>query len=72
MTTVNAHFLGKVFVPDEPVDLREGEAVELSISRHASSAGAASELLARLPLIYLPPQDAQAINRDPAFDAEES
>ena len=31
MTTIRAHFDGKVFVPDEPVDLPVGEAVEVSV-----------------------------------------
>jgi hypothetical protein len=30
------------------------------------------ELLSRLPLIHIAPEDAEAINRDPSFDAEES
>jgi hypothetical protein len=72
MTTVNAHYLGKVLVPDEPLDLREGEAVELSIRRHTCTPEKGIELLARLPLIHLPAADAVAINCDPEFDAEEA
>lgn len=72
MTTINAHFSGKVFVPDEPIDLREGETVELSIRRRLSSLPKDVQLLTRLPLIRLDPDDAEAINRDPSFDVEES
>lgn len=31
MTTLRAHFDGKVFVPDEPVDLPAGKAVEVTV-----------------------------------------
>ncbi len=31
MTTIRAHFDGKVFVPDEPVDLPAGQPLELSV-----------------------------------------
>jgi hypothetical protein len=72
MTTVNAHFLGKVLVPDEPLDLPEGTAVELSIRRHDTPRSDGLGLLSRLPLIRLAPADAEAINRDPAFDIEEA
>lgn len=72
MTIINAHFDGKVLVPDEPLDLRAGEAVELSIHRQHESANGAQELLAKLPLIHVSPEDAEAVNRDPEFDIEES
>ena len=38
MTTLRAHFDGKVFIPDEPVDLPKGTALELDI-REVSEAG---------------------------------
>ena len=72
MTTVNAHFLGKVFVPDEPLDLPEGAAVELSIRECNPSSADGARLLGRLPLVQLSPEDAEAINRDPDFDVEEA
>jgi len=72
MTTVTAHFVGQVFVPDQPVDLADGEAVELDIRRRGDQSFDAVELLSRLPLIRLAPADAEAINRDPEFDVEES
>jgi predicted DNA-binding antitoxin AbrB/MazE fold protein len=31
--TIKAHFDGKVFVPDEPVDLPKGERIELDVRR---------------------------------------
>jgi predicted DNA-binding antitoxin AbrB/MazE fold protein len=72
MTTINAHYVRQVFVPDQPVDLAEGEAVELDIRRRAELSGNAGALLSRLPLIQLSPDDAEAINRDAEFDVEES
>ncbi len=30
---IKAHFDGKVFVPDEPVKLRKGEKLEISVAR---------------------------------------
>jgi predicted DNA-binding antitoxin AbrB/MazE fold protein len=72
MSTIHAHFDGHVFVPDQPVDLAEGEAVELDVRRRSQPALEAAELLARLPLVRIVPEDAEAINRDPEFDVEES
>lgn len=72
MTTINAHFIGRVFVPDEPVDIAEGAAVELSVRQRDHAAADAAGLISRLPLLYLPPEDAEAINRDPEFSVEES
>jgi hypothetical protein len=72
MRTLTARFDGKVLVPDAPLDLAVGETVELSIRRRPVGNGHALKLLERLPLIHIPPADAEAINRDPAFDAEES
>jgi hypothetical protein len=72
MKTLTADFDGKVLVPDAPLDLAVGETVEVSIRRREEAGNPASELLARLPLIRIAPEDAEAINRDPAFDVEES
>ncbi len=72
MQTLTAHFDGKVLVPDEPLNLAVGETVEVSIRRREELSGAVLGLLARLPLIRIPPEDAEAINRDPSFDVEES
>lgn len=72
MQTLTAHYDGKVLVPEAPLDLAVGETVELSIRRHQEGNKQALELLGRLPLIHIPPEDAEAINRDPSFDVEES
>lgn len=72
MTTVHAHYIGQVFVPDEPVNLVEGAAVELSIRQCDRSATGAAALLSRLPLLHPAPDDAAAINLDPEFSVEES
>jgi hypothetical protein len=67
MQTLTAHFDGRALVPDVPLDLAVGEAVEVSIRRRETVVGSALELLARLPLIHIPAEDAEAINRDPSF-----
>jgi hypothetical protein len=72
MQTLTAHFDGKALVPDAPLDLAVGETVEVSIRRREEAGKGALELLARLPLIRIAPEDAEAINRDPSFDVEES
>jgi hypothetical protein len=72
MQTITAHFDGKVLVPDAPVDLKAGETVELSIRRKVEPKAGAVDVLNRLPLIRISPDDAQAINQDPGFDVEEA
>ena len=73
MQTLTARFDGKALVPDAPLDLAVGETVELSIRRRNNGTQSdPAPLLARLPLVRIPPEDAEAINRDPAFDVEES
>lgn len=70
--TINAHFIGQVLVPDQPLDLAEGEAVEVEIRRRDRSSFDAAGILSRLPLIELAPGDAEAINRDSEFNILES
>lgn len=72
MQTLIAHFDGTALVPESPLELSVGEKVEVSIRRCGPIADSAIEVLSRLPLIHIAPQDAEAINRDPAFDVEES
>jgi hypothetical protein len=72
MKTLTAQFDGKVLVPDTPLDLDVGERVELSLRRRKVAAQPPLESLKRLPLIRISPEDAEAINRDPAFNVEES
>jgi hypothetical protein len=63
MRKVTAHFDGKVLVPDAPLDLGVGEAVDLSITRRTTAPRrSALRILRRLPLIHIPPEDAEAIN----------
>jgi len=70
MTTINAHFIGHVFVPDEPVELAEGAAVELNFRRRDGARLDAAALLSCLPL--LAPEDAEDIHRDAEFAVEEA
>lgn len=72
MQTLTARSDGKVLVPDAPLDLAVGETVEVSIRRRDEVGSQTLELLGRLPLIHIAPEDAEAINRDPSFDVEES
>jgi hypothetical protein len=72
MQTLTAHFDGRVLVPDVPLDLAVGETVDVSIRRRVEADCGGLELLGRLPLIQASPEDAEAINRDPSFDVEES
>jgi predicted DNA-binding antitoxin AbrB/MazE fold protein len=72
MPTINAHFDGRVFVPHQPVDLAEGEVVELDVRPRGKRDANAAELLSRLPLVRIAPADAEAINRDAEFHVEES
>lgn len=50
MTVLRAHFDGKVFVPDEPLDLRPGsvtlQVVELDMDLHP---------LTNMPIVRVPP-----------------
>jgi hypothetical protein len=43
MTTVNAHFDGKVIIPDEPLDLPPNQPLIVSIEPVAERQGAAEE-----------------------------
>jgi hypothetical protein len=43
--TIKAHFDGKVFVPDEPVDIPAGEAVTLDVARPARKPATAADVL---------------------------
>jgi len=70
--TISAHFIGQVLVPDQPLDLVEGEAVDVEIRRRDRASLDAAAILSRLPLIDLAPADAEAINLDPEFNVQES
>ena len=64
--TIKAHFDGKVFVPDEPVDVPAGEPVTLEVrqeSRSSDSRGTLAELAdwaETLPALPDSPGDAAA------------
>lgn len=45
--TIKAHFDGKVFVPEEPVDLPSGQSVNIPVPRRRARGGAA-EIAKRL------------------------
>lgn len=66
--TISAHFIGQVLVPDQPLDLVEGEAVDVEIRRRDRASLDAAAILSRLPLIDLAPADAEVINLDPEFN----
>ena len=72
MVAIHAHYIGQVSVPDGPVDLVEGASVELSIRQRDRGPADAAAQLARLPLLRMSPDDAEAINRAPEFSVEES
>jgi hypothetical protein len=58
MTVLRAHFDGKVFVPDEPVDLRPGS-VTLQVIELPAMGEVESDMdvhpLSGLPILRLPP-----------------
>ena len=62
MQTVTAHFDGRALVPDSPLDLTPGETVEVRIVRRRAG-GEAADVLGRLPLVHIAPEDAEAINQ---------
>ena len=70
MLTVKAHFDGRVFVPDEPVDCPPGRSAIVTVGAAAASADK-SDLLTGLPLIYISPDDARGIAEEAEFDIEE-
>lgn len=47
VSRIRAHFDGKVFVPDEPVDLPVGQPLELDVHRTGSGEAAPSEAAAQ-------------------------
>jgi len=58
MTTIRAHFDGKVFVPDDPVDLPVGQKVEIPVRTEPT--GDSPETLADVILKFVkdqPPVD---------------
>lgn len=72
MMTIRAHYDGKVFVPDEPVILDAGLKVVIPVPSRDNHAESVESLLAKLPLVHLPPGVAREIAEDPDLDIEES
>jgi hypothetical protein len=69
-TTVLAHFDGKVFVPDEPVDVPVGTPLRVHVEAVSGGAPDTSANLLSPVIVGLDATLAQAIASDPAFDAE--
>ncbi len=74
MTTIKAHFDGKVFVPDEPVDLRPGDVVTVTgVETGSTEPSNRSGRESRWALnIDIDPKTSHAIALDPEFNVEES
>jgi hypothetical protein len=70
MTTVLAHFDGKVFVPDEPVDVPIGTPLRVHVEAMSGEAPEKSANLLSPVIVGLDATVAEAIASDPAFDAE--
>jgi len=70
--TFEANTGGTVIVPDPPAKLPPNARLRVTVVQIERPNGSAVEPLARLPLIALSPENAQAINLDPEFAVEES
>ena len=73
--TVKVHFDGKVFVPDEPVNLRSGATARVVVESETSESREAIFTAPRRiePVIVgLDPELARSIGEDPEFDIENS
>jgi hypothetical protein len=72
MTSVTAHFDGKVFVPDEPVDLEPGMSVIVTpteVSNRGSKRPTAEDFLR--PVLFPPdPETSQRFLDDPETNLE--
>jgi hypothetical protein len=69
-TTVLAHFDGKVFVPDEPVDVPVGTPLRVRVEALShETASTAKDLLSPV-IVGLDSGLAEAIANDPEFEAE--
>jgi hypothetical protein len=70
MTTINAHFDGRVFVPDEPVDLPVGTPLRVHVEPIPRDRVAAGNDLLAPVILGLDVTLSQAIASDPEFAAE--
>lgn len=69
-TTILAHFDGKVFVPDEPVNVPVGTPLRVRVEAVRPEAVATSGNLLAPVIVGLDPTLAQAIACDPEFELE--
>lgn len=78
MTTINAHFDGKVFVPDEPVDFPVGAQLRVHVERVRGETTTPAGKVTSVPRKWQPldiqihPDLSNAIALDPEFNIEES
>jgi hypothetical protein len=78
MTTINAHFDGKVFVPDGPVDLPVGAQLRVHVEQVRAGTTAPAGKVIPVPRKWKPlniqidPALSNAIALDPEFNIEES
>lgn len=65
MKTLQAHFDGKVFVPDEPVDLPTGRALQLQVTDVGPSPRRSKTEIQDMlrSLVPIPPEDAREFER---------
>ncbi len=69
-TTVLAHFDGKVFVPDEPVDVPIGTPLRVHVEAMPREPNQTADALLSPVIVGLDAELAEAIASDPEFDAE--
>ncbi len=68
--TIRAHFDGKVFVPDETVDVPVGAPLELQVEPVPCAGAASTDDLLSPVIVGLDPALSQAIASDPELAAE--
>jgi hypothetical protein len=66
--TLKVHFDGKVFVPDEPVDLPTGAVGEVILFSKTTSTAPPATSLVRPVITAIDPEVGRAIGDDPEFD----
>ena len=71
--TLKVHFDGKVFVPDEPVNLPTGATGEVVVTTSSPDAAPSNGSSLVAPVIVgIDPELGRAIAEDPEFDIENS
>lgn len=69
-TTILAHFDGKVFVPDEPVDIPIGTPLRVRVETVSPAPTSTAGSMLTPVIVGLDAADAQSIASEPTFDAE--